>query len=149
SRTTTAAVTVGTSNTFLMGEFAYGKLNQGDQAGWAWWDSGNYADTMFHTSVPLNPFNKVNDLISEGANADLYTSAAFSFHPGGGNFSMADGSVRFVKDSIQEPQINPTTGMAMNVNVLAGNTYSWNAPVAVYQALSTRNGGEVIGSDQY
>jgi prepilin-type N-terminal cleavage/methylation domain-containing protein/prepilin-type processing-associated H-X9-DG protein len=149
SNYTLASVTDGTSNTFLLAEFAYGKMNAGDQACWAWWDSGNYADTMFQTSVPLNPFNKINDAISEGVNADLYTSAASSFHPGGGNFAMADGSVRFVKDSIQEPQVNPTTGMAINVNVLAGNTYSWNGPIAVYQALSTRNGGEVISSDQH
>src|SRR5262249_24572246 len=52
-----AAVTDGTSNTFLLAEFAWGKLSHGDQICWAWWDSGNYADTMFTTSYPLNPFN--------------------------------------------------------------------------------------------
>ena len=45
-----------------------------------------------------------------------------SLHPGGGNFAMADGSVHFLKDSI-----NPTT----------------------YRALATRAGGEVISADQY
>jgi prepilin-type N-terminal cleavage/methylation domain-containing protein/prepilin-type processing-associated H-X9-DG protein len=149
SKYTIAAVTDGTSNTFLLSEFAYGKMNTGDQACWAWWDSGNYADTMFHTSVPLNPFNKIGDLASVGVNADLYTSAASSFHPGGANFAMCDGSVRFVKDSIQQAPVNPATSLSMNVTPGAGNTYSWNGPITVYQALSTRAGGEVISSDQY
>jgi prepilin-type N-terminal cleavage/methylation domain-containing protein/prepilin-type processing-associated H-X9-DG protein len=45
-----------------------------------------------------------------------------SFHPGGVNFAFADGSVKFVKNS---------------VNVLT------------YRGLGTRNLGEVISSDQY
>jgi prepilin-type N-terminal cleavage/methylation domain-containing protein/prepilin-type processing-associated H-X9-DG protein len=149
SKTTIAAITDGTSNTFLLSEFAYGKMNAGDQACWAWWDSGNYADTMFHTSVPLNPFSRITDLGSVGVNADLYTSAASSFHPGGANFAMCDGSVRFIKDSIQEPPVNPATALASNVAVTSGNAYSWIGPITVYQALSTRNGGEVVSSDQY
>ena len=150
SNYTIAAVTDGTSNTFLMAEVAYGKMNVGDQACWAWWDSGNYADSMFCTLYPLNPFNKVADLGTGAAiNADLYTSAASSFHPGGANFSMADGSVRFIKESIQQPPINPTTSLPTNITVATGNVYTLISPLAVYQALSTRNGGEVISSDQY
>jgi prepilin-type N-terminal cleavage/methylation domain-containing protein/prepilin-type processing-associated H-X9-DG protein len=45
-----------------------------------------------------------------------------SLHPGGANFSMADGSVRFVKNSVN---------------------------VFTYRALGTRNLGEVISSDAY
>jgi prepilin-type N-terminal cleavage/methylation domain-containing protein/prepilin-type processing-associated H-X9-DG protein len=43
-------------------------------------------------------------------------------HPGGVNFAMADGSVRFIKSSIN---------------------------LATYRALATRTGGEVISADQY
>ena len=46
----------------------------------------------------------------------------WSYHPGGINFLFADGSVRFIKNGI-----NPT----------------------VWQALATRAGGEIVGSDQY
>jgi prepilin-type N-terminal cleavage/methylation domain-containing protein/prepilin-type processing-associated H-X9-DG protein len=47
---------------------------------------------------------------------------AMSFHPGGMNVLLGDGSVRFLKNSID---------------------------LAIYRALGTRAGGEVIGSDQY
>ena len=45
-----------------------------------------------------------------------------SFHPGGANFAMADGSVRFIKQSI-----NPRT----------------------YNALGSRAGGEIVSADSY
>jgi prepilin-type processing-associated H-X9-DG protein len=45
-----------------------------------------------------------------------------SFHPGGVNAMMADGSVRFIKNSL-----------AQNI----------------WWALGTRNGGEVISADSY
>ena len=129
SNYTMASVTDGTSNTFLLGEFAYGKVNSGDQACWAWWDSGNYADSMFCTLYPLNPFNKVGDLGTGAAiNADLYVSAASSFHPGGANFAMADGSVRYVKDSIQQPPINPTTSLPINITVCIGQRLHDHGP---------------------
>jgi prepilin-type N-terminal cleavage/methylation domain-containing protein/prepilin-type processing-associated H-X9-DG protein len=150
SRTTIAAITDGTSNTTLMGEFAYGKLSHGDQICWAWWDSGNYSDSMYTSSYPMNPFNKVGDLgTGAGINSDLYVSAASSFHPGGANFGFCDGSVRFLKDSIQTSPMNPATSFPQNITVSAGNVYAFNAPASVYQALSTRNGGEVISSDAY
>jgi prepilin-type processing-associated H-X9-DG protein len=45
-----------------------------------------------------------------------------SFHPGGGNVAMADGSVRFLKSS---------------------------TAMQVVWYLGTKSGGEVVGSDQY
>jgi prepilin-type processing-associated H-X9-DG protein len=150
SKTTIASITDGTSNTMSLGECAFGLLSQGDQACWHWWTSGNYGDTMFCTLYPLNPQRKVSDLGSIGGeiNADAFTWTASSFHPGGGNFAFCDGSVRFIKDSISSLPINPATnypqGYAYN-----GSVWTQTGPNAVYQALSTRAGGEVVSSDSY
>jgi hypothetical protein len=70
---------------------------------------------------------------------------------------MADGSVRFLKETIQSWPVN-SFGYPTEVN--GGNgTYPFDgttlytllpgARLGVYQALSTRIGGEVISSDSY
>ena len=51
SKTTIASITDGTSNTMLMGEYAWGKTTQGEEVCWGWWDSGNYSDTMYTTPI--------------------------------------------------------------------------------------------------
>ena len=152
SKTTISSITDGTSNTMLMGEYAWGKANSGEEVCWGWWSSGNYADTLYTTLYPLNPFNKVPDGgTGSGINADVDVSAASSFHPGGANFAFCDGSVKFIKDSIQMAPGSTATGQYLpnNVQAMGGNLYQWIGQISVYQALSTRNGGEVISSDQY
>jgi prepilin-type N-terminal cleavage/methylation domain-containing protein/prepilin-type processing-associated H-X9-DG protein len=132
---TIAQVTDGTSNTFLIGENSP-NLNSGLA-----WASGN--DIYATSIVPLNWMTKLKngqidsngDVCSPSAwnptdptsqihcyNNQWYYQGFKSFHPGGANFAFADGSVRFIKQSISS---------------------------RVYMALSTRAAGEVISADAY
>ncbi|MDG3007478.1 DUF1559 family PulG-like putative transporter [Paludisphaera mucosa] len=97
------------------------KNNKGER--WAWGETGM---TMFHTIVPPNSTQYAfascrNDCAGCSPDASVFTNAQ-SNHSGGVNILMADGSVRFAKDSI-----------------------SWGT----WWALGTRANGEVIGADSY
>jgi len=162
-----ASITDGTSNTMLSSERAHGKFPAGDMYCWNWWTSGNYGDTMFDTFYPMNPLNKISNWCCQDGSSDAIVSSAGSFHPGGANFGFADGSVKFLKDSISSWQIQP--GALVGINIWGGGalsgpgwpvgvsrnatTYAFafapGTSVGVYQQLSTRNGGEVISSDSY
>ena len=87
------------------------------------WSHGSMAISLFNTIVPPNFGNgsfSYCSSIGSGGRSDLSNSD--SWHPGGVNVTMADGSVRFVKNSI--------------------NIKTW-------MALGTRAGGEVLSADSY
>jgi prepilin-type processing-associated H-X9-DG protein len=115
-----------------------------------WWFSPNYGDTLFTTFYPINPWKRLQNTDGYLVQGDAYVMAASSFHPGGANFAFCDGSVRFLKETINSWPYNPQTGVPTNVT-LDANGFFVLAPgtQAVYQALSTRNGGEVISADGY
>ena len=73
------------------------------------------------TRRPDNPYDLVTHDENQGG-ATFAALTADSYHPGGVNALMADGSVRFVKDSV--------------------NGQAW-------RALGTIAGGEVISADSY
>lgn len=79
-----------------------------------------------------------------------YVYSASSFHPGGANFAFADGSVRFLKDTINSWKLN-SDGTVAGLSQDANGFYHLvpGTQLGVYQALSTRGGGEVVGSDSY
>ncbi len=119
-----ASVTDGTSNTLIVGEV----LPWQDADSNFWTFNGCTAGT----TVPLN-WQTPKTICSDAAgpafgSADWqcrfsYASKGFkSAHPGGANFCLADGSVRFLKASIN---------------------------LATYCALGSRAGGEVVRSDAY
>jgi prepilin-type processing-associated H-X9-DG protein len=148
----------GTSNTLNFSEKAHGKFSADDQINWNWWTSGNYGDTLFCTFFPPNPFNKVPDVYNDGlqtymdGSADPYVGTASSYHPGDVNAAFADGSVRFLRDTIDSWQNDPNTGMPPGVTrdpTTRIYTVKFRARVGLYQKLSTRAGGEAIDANSY
>jgi len=126
SWTKIADITDGTSNTVMLYEEAQ------------WTD---------HSWIPLNkgsnPFMFVGHP-SQGMTDSLFppNSTAFnnrapmSNHPGGVNAAMSDGSVRFIKSTIN------TSRTDANGNSVIGTP-------GVFQAISTRNMGEVIDASSF
>jgi prepilin-type N-terminal cleavage/methylation domain-containing protein/prepilin-type processing-associated H-X9-DG protein len=88
---------------------------------WAW---GAVGITLFNTIVTPNstPWNDCRDSCAGCSPDDSVFSTVQSNHPGGVNVLMADGSGRFVKNSV-----SPQTWMA----------------------LGTKSNGEVVSSDSY
>jgi prepilin-type N-terminal cleavage/methylation domain-containing protein/prepilin-type processing-associated H-X9-DG protein len=160
---TLASVTDGVSNTFAFGEKAHGKFSQTPDIYYSIdyqyngaWVSGGFGDTLFTTLYPMNPFNRIGDdpngdyFYGFDAQQDNFSIAASSFHPGGCNFAFLDGSVRFVKDSVNSWPYNPSNGAPTNVSYNPSTgLFSAGPPSGVYQSLSTRAGGEVVSADQY
>jgi prepilin-type N-terminal cleavage/methylation domain-containing protein/prepilin-type processing-associated H-X9-DG protein len=154
-----AGVTDGTSNTFLFGESAQGKLSQSPLPGYwsgcdnfgdcpfqsaGWWADSDFGDASMSTFYPPNLKGAdVTILPSNCDQASISAESATSYHPGGCNFAFADGSVRFIKDSINSWNWN------LAITAQDANCIPQGIQPGVYQALSTRNGGEVISSDQY
>lgn len=122
------AIRDGSSQTFMIGEQDYGLKNdffsstteragqfRGGQGVWA---HGYPRQGNFSTWGAFNRHEVNDDATSEESGIYAFRSQ----HPGGANFAFADGSVRFVKESVSKP---------------------------IYRGLSTREGHEVISADSF
>jgi prepilin-type processing-associated H-X9-DG protein len=86
-----------------------------------YWINGEYTNTVGNFN--LTPNSKIPDCSAwGGVGTGIGFFSARSRHPGGINASLADGSVRFIKDSIS---------------------------IQTWLALATRSRGEVISADSY
>ncbi len=121
----------GSSNTILLGERQYfdpvfdtSPIVDDRIKDWGWVWFGGEGDAHLGTSVPINFVLPKNfDTLSGGAQQLLFEdriNAFGSMHTGGANFGMADGSVRFISQSV--------------------------SPV-LFRALGTRAGGETVNDD--
>ena len=163
SATTYAAIIDGTSNTIAFGEVPHGLLSPLQQPGfneWAWcgWEAGE--SSVLFTMYGVNPQKRTQ------SGANIYLPAAYqqvpivagsigSFHPGGANVGMTDGSVRFLKETVATWPIGgaatrptPTGGFTASFSNYS-NIYSYTGSYPVLQAISTKSGGEVVSADQY
>ena len=122
---TIAQITDGTSNTLAVGEKSQNLAR-------ATWNGA-----ISRAAVPITELKAENGLSPESGDAlviahtgeldgpnskPAHADQFWSRHPGGGQFLFADGSVRFLKEK---------------------------RPLAILQALGTRQGGEVLSADAY
>ncbi|MDG3006885.1 DUF1559 domain-containing protein [Paludisphaera mucosa] len=148
-----ASITDGTSNTMVTGEVAYGKIPANERWDWVWWFSGNNADTLANTLYPINPQKKLNEGYTDtnglGINVSIMYHSFSSFHPGGMNAAFADGSVKFLKDTINTMAFDAATGLPIGMKPDASGILQVQPgyQYGVWQALSTRAGGEIISAD--
>ena len=159
-----ADVTDGTSNTLLFGEKAFTLAPKyGDSLYFnsdGGWNNYHWYDTMISAYYPPN----VQSAGSPGITANyktIFQNQASSLHPGGVNYCMADGSVRFLKNTINSWSFSGgssakfstgTVDLPPNVAYLGSPQYTFSilsgAQMGIYQKLATRAGGEVISADQ-
>jgi prepilin-type N-terminal cleavage/methylation domain-containing protein/prepilin-type processing-associated H-X9-DG protein len=154
SSTTIAAITDGSSNTLMFSEVASSKgYPDSDSSGasqidfMAWWFAGDPYDCQASAAWAPGCQQKVIGL-PEWGSPDLVQSR----HPGGVNCGFADGSVRFVKNSIDSWTIDAIGNSPSIAYTPAPDYLPSLVPgqkVGVWQALSTRALGEVISSDSY
>lgn len=114
----------GTSNTLLFGERlhwdpVYTAIES--LGGWAWSNYLSSQDYLFSTPVPVNYTIPPGTPLTFAVE-DPRVCAFGSAHPNGANFAFVDGSTRFL-------------------------SLTSNADLPVLQALSTRNGGELVQID--
>jgi prepilin-type N-terminal cleavage/methylation domain-containing protein/prepilin-type processing-associated H-X9-DG protein len=96
-----ADITDGTSNTIFLGERGFQDPvfdSTGDRLQfWGWWAFGAEGDVLLSAAERINwrmPAPPTQ------ANYDLRINVFGSSHPGGANFALGDGSVRFIVDSL-------------------------------------------------
>jgi prepilin-type processing-associated H-X9-DG protein len=139
---TTASITDGLSLTLIVADKSVTTLRMisdpadpflSDHGGW--WVRGSPGQTILEGEFPPNTYKRRPPGLSHTA---AWTWSASSLHAGGVNGLMADGSVRFIKETIDASPLEPT-----QLAPIVG------APPGVWQMLISRNGGEVIDTNAF
>jgi hypothetical protein len=135
-----ADITDGLSNTIFLSERALSHVNADryDVAGrWVQTIGGS---TLSFAMLPPNFALRQS---SRSIHYGTLQASASSFHPGGVYTLLGDGSIRFVKDSISSWPIDPETFGVVGITTMPDG-YTKVPPLGVWQALTTRAGGEVV-----
>jgi prepilin-type N-terminal cleavage/methylation domain-containing protein/prepilin-type processing-associated H-X9-DG protein len=141
-----ASVTDGLSNTLLVSEKSTTVFKKLDAVNtiyyqkYGWYFVGNWGDTLFTSFYPPNAYKKVSI-----GSWRAWIDSSSSLHPGGFDVLMCDGSARFIKDSIQTWAYDPMTGLPVGAKVGTHNEWIDSPPPAIWQALTTRSGSEIVG----
>jgi hypothetical protein len=99
------------------------------------WADAYMVYTGFHTILPPNHVN----VAGSGKQTEHQLCAATSYHTGGVQIGLGDGSVTFVSDTIN-CMINGYSTLVTNGTLSYGN--SGQSHYGIWGALGTRNGGE-------
>jgi prepilin-type processing-associated H-X9-DG protein len=146
-----ADITDGTGTTILFAETAYGTIPKpSDRLSSRWWNSGYVAHSMVTSYYPLNGNFKGVPYLS--STYERWIMTAGSFHPGGANVGFCDGSVRFIKDTVESVAFDITTGDVPAFRLdPATKTYAILPEIrlGVWQKLSTRNFGETLSANSF
>jgi prepilin-type N-terminal cleavage/methylation domain-containing protein/prepilin-type processing-associated H-X9-DG protein len=139
---TIASITDGLGYTLAVADKSLSTLlsiNEPEYPNWrdhtGWWFHGEVSQTLISGGFPPNVYKRK---LAGTSHLAAWTWSASSLHPGGVNVLTADGSVRFIKETIDASPLDPNH-IAPIVNSVPG----------VWQKLITRNGGEVIDSGSF
>ena len=140
-------VTDGTSNTFLIGEIRwlqdgvgsnnntlYGGVAGGGQARC---DQVAGDGSNASSGGPFRSLRATRNIVNVAGTSDERGRAFASFHQGGAQFVMVDGSVRFISENIHH------TNYGFQASNPFGNASGSN--FGTYQRLAARNDGRVLG----
>jgi prepilin-type N-terminal cleavage/methylation domain-containing protein len=107
-----------------------------------WYVTGNSGDTLVTSFYPPN----CDSVVAAGA-VDALVLSASSMHPVGLNLLFGDGSVHFLKNTIQSWPFESKDGFPSGASQTPGGWWVGTPAPGVWQALTTRSGGETVGAD--
>jgi prepilin-type processing-associated H-X9-DG protein len=145
-----ASVTDGLSNTLFVVEIARAPMHELDPffpldyPVTGWWFIGGTSYSLVSTFYPPNAHKRVA-FDAEGPRLE----SGSSMHSNGLNVLFGDGSVHFIKDTINSWPCDPETGIPVGASPSLSGAWSGAPKEGVWQALATRNGSEIITSDAF